>query len=189
MNATPPRSLRLFYALWPDPATRTALLGLQQRVSGRPVAYNNLHLTLAFLGEQPADRSQTLDAVLRHLPPFELTLAIDRVSYFTRQQIAWAGMSCVPEPLLSLQSELLQALQHHGMDLEARGFRPHITLARNAPPPPDMAFETIIWKVEEIALVKSVTDPRGAQYDILSSRPLGHSGISTHAKDGESRLL
>ena len=48
---------RLFFALWPDAATSVALAALAQQIAaesgGRPTAPGNVHLTLAFLGDQP----------------------------------------------------------------------------------------------------------------------------------------
>src|SRR5437667_76833 len=64
------RKLRLFYALWPDAATRAALTRLQLAVRGRNMRPENFHLTLAFLGEQPI-RSLARNAQ----PPEELTIA------------------------------------------------------------------------------------------------------------------
>ena len=54
MTTAIPENLRLFYALWPDQATRAALMRLQSGLAGRRIAPGNLHLTLAFLGMQPS---------------------------------------------------------------------------------------------------------------------------------------
>src|SRR5947199_233573 len=53
----PVPTLRLFFALWPDAATRTIIGELARQVAaeshGRAVASDNIHVTLAFLGTQP----------------------------------------------------------------------------------------------------------------------------------------
>src|ERR1700724_2954341 len=57
---------RLFFALWPDAATSNALAALAQQVAaesgGRPTAPGNVHLTLAFLGDQPRRIPRELSA-------------------------------------------------------------------------------------------------------------------------------
>jgi len=57
-------TIRLFFALWPDDATRRALAACASAVvaqtGGREVAAGNLHLTLAFIGERPTTLVPTL---------------------------------------------------------------------------------------------------------------------------------
>jgi len=56
--------LRLFFALWPDDATRDALnrtgKWLHQHWGGRRMRADTLHITLAFLGSSPVDRLDVL---------------------------------------------------------------------------------------------------------------------------------
>ncbi|WP_458527413.1 2'-5' RNA ligase family protein, partial [Onishia taeanensis] len=58
---------RLFLALWPDPAVREALSSTAGQAHlacrGRPVAPEQLHLTLAFLGQVPTERLSALVAL------------------------------------------------------------------------------------------------------------------------------
>ncbi len=63
---------RLFFALWPDPPTRTALAMLVDGlplVGGRRVPAENLHLTLAFLGNVDEGAAAAARVALRHLRP------------------------------------------------------------------------------------------------------------------------
>ena len=57
---------RLFFALWPDASTADALATLAQQVAaesgGRPTAPGNVHVTLAFLGDQPRRIARELSA-------------------------------------------------------------------------------------------------------------------------------
>ncbi|RJG05231.1 RNA 2',3'-cyclic phosphodiesterase [Noviherbaspirillum cavernae] len=166
-------SLRLFYALWPDAGTRTDLMQLQYPLHGRKSPYENLHITLAFLGPQPSALLPVLKDILTQLPAAAMTLTIDRVGYFNRNRIAWAGMHAVPERLLGLQRDLVQTLTQHeiAFDNETR-FKPHITLARDATLPPDILFTPITWRANQAALVQSVTGPDGPRYEVLAMRSL-----------------
>ncbi|HYD96636.1 MAG TPA: RNA 2',3'-cyclic phosphodiesterase [Noviherbaspirillum sp.] len=171
MNARTPDTLRLFYALWPDDATASALLQLQAPMRGRRIPYSNLHMTLAFLGQQPAALLPQLTDILTHLPTADITLRLDRVGYFPRNRIAWVGPSEAPEELFALQRRLVGDLNEHKVAFKGQhGYRPHVTLARDATLPQDLAFDPIAWQATEAALVQSTTTPEGSVYKILASR-------------------
>jgi RNA 2',3'-cyclic 3'-phosphodiesterase len=175
MNAIEKKSLRLFYALWPDAGTRARLAQLQARVHGQTVRHDNLHLTLAFLGEQSAALLPTLHMILELLPRRDIVLTLDRVGYFTRKRIAWAGTHELPESLGELERSLVQELMRHDIAFDRRTeFKPHVTLARDADAPPDLPFEPIVWRADKIALVQSVMQPGGVHYEVLAlQRPHG----------------
>jgi 2'-5' RNA ligase len=174
MNATTAKdTMRLFYALWPDDATRTELVQVQTNFHGRLTRYENLHITLAFLGEQPASLLPDLKDILEHLPKSAMTLTLDRLGYFQKNRIAWAGMHNPPDALFTLQSELAQALLRRNVSFDSRAaFKPHVTLARDATPPADMVFAPITWQANQVALVQSKTQPDGVSYRVLASRSL-----------------
>jgi 2'-5' RNA ligase len=171
---TPPgKPLRLFYALWPDDATREALLAMQMQVRGRRTKAGHLHATLAFLGEQPLEHLPLLEELLAGLPNDAITLQIDRIGYFKRKRIVWAGSHAVPDTLINLQLALAQALTQQGIEFDRRNdFTPHITLARDAEPPSDRPFEPFTWGVRKIALVRSLQEGGRLDYRVLADRLL-----------------
>jgi 2'-5' RNA ligase len=173
MNATASESLRLFFALWPDDATRAALMQLQVGMQGRLVPYDNLHLTLSFLGQQPVALLPALKDLLTRVPASTLTLTIDRFGYFPRNRIAWVGMHDIPAELLTLHQLLTEGLQRAGVVFKQENdFKPHVTLARDAALPADMVFTPIVWQAAEIALAQSTTEASGTRYSMLASRSL-----------------
>ncbi len=156
---------RLFYALWPDAATRDALAALQAPVRGRKVPPANLHLTLAFLGSQPRTSLQLLDSLLDRLPRQRYTLAIDSYGYFGKPRIAWAGPSSMPDSLLWMYNALINALDESQVGFKsAGGFRPHVTLARDAYRVENAAAPSVSWPVRTLALVESVPVQGGVHY-------------------------
>lgn len=168
MNA-PPRPLRLFYALWPDAATRAALA--RWPVQGRRTDAAQLHLTLAFLGPCDPALLPQLEHILRQLPPSHFVVALDRLGYFARHRIAYAGMGAVPPQLRTLQHALADALRPLGL-APTGAFHPHVTLARAAMPPTDAAPEPVSWPVRQVALVASETGAAGTHYRVLALREL-----------------
>ena len=183
-----PASLRLFFALWPDEGERNALARLLPPPGGRggarPTAPENLHLTMAFLGMQPARVLPALESLLQaiHLP--ELSLRFDCCGAFPRAQISWVGMRHPPPALLQLQAELAAALGQCGIGHDKESaFRPHVTLARNAGaapagPPPDL-----LWQAPRLALVQSTTTPHGPIYQVLALRSPAGDGDSGVGRD------
>lgn len=173
MNAKSSDSLRLFFALWPDDATASALQGLQNGMHGRLTPYGHLHVTLVFLGQQQASLLPELKEVLAHLPRCEIMLTLDHVNHFRRNRIAWAGAREIPEALFHLHEQLVQALQTRNITFKLEhDFKPHITLARDASLPADVTFDPIVWHANRVALVESVTSPEGSIYRILASRAI-----------------
>jgi len=153
---TPTR--KLFYALWPNDAERAALAALQAGVQGRYTPRAKLHITLAFLGQQPADTVPTLLAILDELSLPPLRLEIDCYGYFARPRIAWAGMTQVPQPLLDLQADLVRRLEAAGISAATHGtFKPHVTLARESrEAPPAAPFSPVLWQADRAVLVESL---------------------------------
>ena len=159
-------SIKLFFALWPDAATRATLARLQAPVVGRHTPAAKLHLTMAFLGQQPVAALPVLLDILEAVPkPFPpLRLEVDCYGYFAKPRIAWAGMSEPPAALLAMQADLMARLESAGFSAATHGaFKPHITLARDARSAPDGAPpERVLWTVSELALVES--DPATGLY-------------------------
>ena len=169
---------RVFFALWPDDATRSAISRATRDAvrasAGRPIAKDRFHLTVAFLGEL----SGAGLAVARAVPPivvngavgaFELTL--DALGVWPESKILWLAPSDPPPALGELEAGLWDALIERGFRGEDRTYRPHITLARRSRPL-DAAVEPVRWSVSELALVESFPDGRNVHYEVLERWPL-----------------
>jgi len=165
---------RLFFALWPDASTAAALSTLAQQVAaesgGRSTAPGNVHVTLAFLGDQPRRIARELSAVAARISAPAFDLVLDRVDSWRKNAIAWAGVPSVPPPLVELHQAIARALLVSGLEPDERPFAVHVTLARHistavrrplAPP--------LVWHVTAFALVASELDATGARYRVLSS--------------------
>jgi len=178
---------RVFFAVWPDPVVRAALEVLAKdcaaRTGGRAPAPANLHVTLAFIGNVDARRVITLREIGSNVSaaaaPFALIL--DRMGGFHRQEIAWLGCSRVNQAVQELAHALFSQLASAGFELEARPFRPHVTLARRAQTRAlastgDGALpEPIIWNVSRLTLTASTHAQGALRYVAIDSWPLGGS--------------
>lgn len=166
--------LRLFYALWPDEATRKALAKWRHVLKGRLVPVHNLHITLAFLGNQPAHLLPDLRSALESLDSPPMTLRMDILGHFSRSRVAWAGMSVIPAELQQLHDTLQQELKRGDIRYDEHPqFVPHLTLARDAARPGDVAVEPVEWLADHVALV--VSPMNGSPYRLLASKRLTRS--------------
>jgi 2'-5' RNA ligase len=174
-----PAALRLFFALLPDEAARTALATAAGEVArgtgGRAPRAENLHMTIAFLGDLPVERLAELraigTAVAAPASPFEL--ALTKLGFFRDAGIAWFGAQPMPEELHKLVESLRGELRAHALPVERRAFQPHVTLARRCTKPwTGGTFAPVAWRVDALALMASETLPEGARYRALDAWPL-----------------
>ncbi|MFW2405010.1 MAG: RNA 2',3'-cyclic phosphodiesterase [Gammaproteobacteria bacterium] len=171
------RTRRLFFAVWPDAATRTELRRISRRAvrasGGRPVPPDNFHITLAFLGNQPEARFEAIVRAGTRVVAQPMELSVDRFGYWSKPRVFWIGPKTFPPQLEILASDLWKQLEPLGIPRERRPLRPHVTLARKVAAQPEVREPSpLIWKVTEFALIESVTHQRGAVYTVAQNYPL-----------------
>ncbi len=128
--------MRLFIAILFRDEILDELAALQQvlrgqALHGRFTARENLHLTLAFLGEVGADRAGALRGIVSDLRFAPFGLRIGGLGRFRRigGDILWAGIDG-GQPLADIHERLTAALAAAGFETDRRDFTPHLTLAR-----------------------------------------------------------
>jgi 2'-5' RNA ligase len=168
---------RLFFALWPDPRARAQLASLAREVAlesgGRPTLPDRLHLTLAFVGEQPAIRVDSLSRLGGLIRARDFVLALNRIGGFPRTGIAWLGASAVQAELGALHTELTGVLRSRGFPIEARPYAPHLTLARHSTTVVERTLhQPISWRANSFSLVASEPGGDGPAYRTIGAWPL-----------------
>jgi 2'-5' RNA ligase len=158
---------RLFAALWPDPALRRTLHAWQAAwtwpARARPTPARDLHLTLVFIGPAPVARLPQIEAALATPTP-AIELVLDEPALWHRR-LAVLACGQVPALLAAWQRALADALRGLGLTIEARPYRPHVTLARGAvgATPPSAPPPALHWAPRGHVL--AVRD--GAHYRVL----------------------
>lgn len=160
---------RVFFALWPDDATRAAISRATREAvrtsGGRPIAKDRLHLTIAFLGELTSAGL----GLARQVPPISVgpfELALDTFGVWPESKVLWLAPSDPPQALADLEARLWDALIERGFLGEDRIYRPHVTLARRARPV-DAAIDAVRWTVADLALVESFPERHNVHYEVL----------------------
>lgn len=161
--------MRLFLAIQPPAEALDALndeLGRARAVAPPGLRWTRpeqWHLTLAFLGEVPADEVPALTAALEAVvgdAPMSLRLA-GGGCFGTR--VLWVGLAGDVHALRTLAADLSGAANRCGIALEDQGFRPHLTLARAGREKADLRpaaaeLAQIVgppWEVSAVQLMRS----------------------------------
>ena len=166
--------MRLFLAIPVSPAVRAALLHTAAQMkrlgSGTFARPENLHLTLAFLGETErlAAARDALDRACEKAAPF--SMAVGGLGRF--DDLWWAGVE-ENARLEHLALEIQQTLREEGFAIERRPWKPHITLVRRwRGPDPDLCLPDTAMSVEWVSLLKSERVDGRLVYTELYRRPL-----------------
>lgn len=177
--------IRAFVAIAPPEEVRARLVLLQHLLPlPRRQEPEDLHLTLAFLGEQP---DRVLEAVHDGLEalraePFPLMLSGVGIFGGAKPRVVWAGVED-SEALRRVQAKAARVAVQAGVTLP-KGFTPHVTLGRcgameeaarlrlEAAVVAEQGFRAGPWMVSEIGLYASHPGGAGPRYELLTSYPL-----------------
>lgn len=149
--------MRLFIAVHFSDEIRQNLLDAISSLRAQAVSANftrpeNLHLTLAFIGEtgNTAAVRRVIDAVTAE--PFPLTVG----GSGRFGDLWWAGVDKNPS-LQKLADGLRDGLSEAGFDIDRRAFKPHITLARQlvSDSPVQLTVPRATMTVSRVSLMKS----------------------------------
>ena len=149
--------MRLFIAIRLSEEMKKALVACmhdlkKQGVDGNYVPAQNLHMTLAFIGEYD-DPSKVKEAIRRvPLPEFRLTLS-EKGNF---GNILWAGVKG-NQKLKTYVKDLRAALSEEGIPFDNEKFVPHITLIRkvSAKKPYQVHLPKADMTVKKASLMKS----------------------------------
>ena len=156
--------MRLFIAINFDDNIRNALEEMQESMRrqgfrGNYTRTENLHLTLAFIGEHgdPDAVNEALTSVPAE--PFRLALR----GYGNFGNLYWAGLED-SDKLSAYVKRLRRALAEHGIPFD-RKYSPHITLVRQASAElPRLRVPSVSMEVRRISLMRSERGKNGMNY-------------------------
>jgi 2'-5' RNA ligase len=179
---------RLFVALRPPPDVRAALLAVMAGVEGaRWQTDNQLHLTLAFLGETDRHGLEAATDALATVVAPPLGLALAQFGTFDTSRpgrigTLWIGVD-PPDRVSALARSVRTALRRAGLAPDPRKFTPHVTLARfgnsGATREALRPFLThtptprASWQATDFHLVESTLGHEGAHYTPVATCRLG----------------
>lgn len=163
--------MRLFIALCPEASAVSKLLEVIDKwkaegMKGNFTKVQNIHLTLAFLGEQPEAKLPIIRQVLKSIPFPKLSLQANGIGHFGSLYYAHIEPSAV---LAGYVEQVRQALKEAGVEFDAKPFKAHITLCRKLCNPNQypLELEPFEFSIETCCLFQSVLTPQGPVYTVL----------------------
>ena len=161
---TPESTARLFIALLPDECVRGQLAACRDAWtwprSASPVKTERLHVTLHFLGDVALERLPELAEAL-DVPFQPFTLRLSRANLWPGG-IAILEPEAIPAGLTALHGATASILQRLDLRVDARPFRPHVTLARRANGAVvEHAMLPVSWAIDRYALMNSTLGAGG----------------------------
>lgn len=163
--------MRLFVAVLVSDEIREALTTIQdkllrQGVKGNFTREENLHMTLAFIGEYP-DPSD-VEEILASIPMEPFPMRLKGFGMFG--DVWWIGIEECPQ-LEQYVRRLRHLLADAGIPFDRKGFMPHLTLVREAQRGPAGLPAVIVpeveMMVEHISLMRSDKGKQGMIYTEL----------------------
>lgn len=160
---------RLFFALWPDPDTRQQCHQLSKSLQsvGQPVASQNLHVTLLFLGAVDEVPQREMMQAAANVLVQPIKLCFDRLDYWRKPAVVCLCTEQVDSRIIRLVDQLTNIANQQGISLDKRVYKPHVTLVRKAKKLPELQFKPIDWDAKSFCLVESVSTPGGVVYRVL----------------------
>ena len=187
--------MRLFVALSISADVRQQLSLLVdefRRADSKPRWVNpaNLHITLKFIGEVPAERLAAIRQSLAAVPVrASVHLRLRGIGFFPndrRPAVIWAGIDAPPE-LPALAGQIDEALGSCGIPREGRPFAAHVTLARSKETRLSQQLRALVEKTRDRSfgemtagqfhLMESRLKATGAEYTTLDSFPFAAKGM------------
>lgn len=175
---------RLFFALQPQPAEQaailTALLPLVHALGARSTPQADLHLTLAFLGEVPADAMPVLQHAAADAATGPFALQLCCVDYWARPGVLCLlpEETAISRSIRQLARTLGDAAQIAGKATDDKPFRPHVTVARKVPRvAPQMSSwpqplrTPLPFTAHGFVLMESTSQQEGPRYKVIHSWP------------------
>lgn len=163
--------MRLFIAIRLDDHVRDALTAVQTslragRVGGNYTKIENLHLTLAFIGEY-GDPDRVLD-VMRSVPFEPIPIRLQGFGSFG--DLYWCGLAR-QDALTAYVRRLRRALAEADIPYDRKRFSPHITLLRRATADrlPGVAVPDAAMTAERVSLMRSERGRNGMVYTELGT--------------------
>lgn len=177
--------MRAFLAIPIPEETAEALVRLQSAIPfGKPVPEENLHLTLAFLGDASEAELEDLHGMLEAMRAAPVDIRFTALDSFTEMErgLVFAAVERT-EALQMLHDRVAALCRSAGLDLPRRRFRPHVTLMRANRKPAGAARDRLAamlgplpdvpsFTARALTLYHSTLTPRGAMHDPLASYPL-----------------
>lgn len=123
----------------------------QNGVNGNYTSYNNIHLTLSFIGDVDSKKIMILKEIINNIDVNGLELEVTNIEEFKTYLILKVKKT---DMLLNIQKTLVSKLIDNGFSVDDKEYFPHITLIRK----PTNLNKELIEKLNEKIYMKSIVE-------------------------------
>lgn len=167
--------MRLFIAIGFTEEIKNAIKNVMDAMRAQGVhadftAVENLHLTLAFIGETPSGRIALIREAMENVPPPKIDITLNGIGNFG--DLLWVGLK-ENRNLSAYVKELRSSLRSMGIAFDGKPFKPHVTVARRAKPNADFTVSVAETSMQaaNVSLMKSERVGGKMRYTELFSIP------------------
>lgn len=185
--------MRFFIALEIPEQHKLQFHKLQQKLikllpEARLTELDKLHLTFAFIGDQPPQMQQPLIDILSQsavgIHPFDITPAyIDGFPNIHYSRVIWAGIKGDIDKIIILRERIKDGLNTLQLDTDYRRFVPHITIAKL---PTNFEIDLELEEKLQALISDTFTPIHITSIKLFESVPEG--GLHTHNTLAEVKL-
>lgn len=149
---------------------------------------DKIHLTLAFLGEQPNELKDQLIEIIqkavKDIPPFEVTPAyIDGFPSIHHPDVLWVGVKGDVDKVLLIREYIKDGLASLHLPIDERRFVPHITIAKFSS---EFAIDRNLEQELEKIMTESLEPIKISSIKLFESVP--NEGFHSHNTLAEVKL-
>jgi len=163
-----PMAKRLFLAICPPMSvTQTIERSIKLPIDCRPVAAENYHVTLVFLGlVEPGVQLEICRSMAQVTsPPF--TVQFRQITHWKKPKVLCLTDSKANGALLNVVTQIKKSVEKLGVSVERRPFQAHLTVAKGVLRPHVDSVSRISWPVESFCLLESISVSSGVRYAII----------------------
>lgn len=161
---------RLFLALYPPaPLMKTIERTIRLPIDCKPVAVENYHVTLVFLGlVEPRVQIEICRSMAQVTsPPFSVQFR--QIKHWTRPKTLCLTDEKANSALLNVVNQMKKSVEQLGILVDRRPYQAHLTVAKGALRPYSACVDNLSWQVESFCLLESVNASSGVRYDVIQT--------------------
>jgi 2'-5' RNA ligase len=171
-------SIRAFLAIDIDPKIKEEIFEFIKQmflhnIGIKWVKPDNLHLTLAFLGETPMDKISPLCDIMKKISNRHKAFTIKLSGFgcfpnLKSPRVIWIGVQ-KSRPLFNLKKDIDAELDNLGLTYDKKTFSPHLTIGRVKTP---VALKPAIFEVPDFSASFSASEIHLVKSDLFKDGPV-----------------
>jgi 2'-5' RNA ligase len=161
---------RLFLAVCPPMSlTQTIEQSIRLPIDCRPVAVENYHVTLVFLGLVEPELQVEICRSMTQVTSTPFTVQFRQITHWEKPKVLCLTDAKANVALLNVVTQIKKGVEKLGVSVERRPYQAHLTIAKGALRPHFAPVNGISWQVESFCLLESICVSSGVRYNVIQT--------------------